>query len=334
MTKVQARAEKHVEAEEDKEDRFQVERELLAMGKKITQRVQAHQHYILGGTNLGEARGLSSSTTRHSTSHGQLNLSQEEWCTFHRAHDHTTEECMVFKSQIEKLIQDGYFGHFVKRKENEKLITEELRKRDRKPIRKLSEVSIETQRPNSPSSRNNTNNSWRRIHGRNVYHRPKKVLSKSVLVIQERPAQRRDPPITFTDEDYEGTRLYSNDPMVISIIIADYRVKQVLVDQGSSANVLFWQAFQKLGFLESSLEECPRTLIDFAGEQVEIRGVINLETKLGMGLIGFELVVTSLIKILDFPKLKQYRVNLGHSSQRHLVPIFLRRKAIKGGTGT
>ncbi|RDY12139.1 hypothetical protein CR513_03111, partial [Mucuna pruriens] len=58
-------------------------------------------------------------------------------------------------------------------------------------------------------------------------------------------------------------------------------VERVLMNQGSSASVLFWLAFKKLGFSKSSLEECPRTLIGFAGEQVEIRCMINLDTILG-----------------------------------------------------
>ncbi|RDX89374.1 hypothetical protein CR513_28911, partial [Mucuna pruriens] len=75
----------------------------------------------------------------------------------------------------------------------------------------------------------------------------RKRYSWLVLTVQERPTQRRDPPITFSNEDYEGTILHSDDPMVISVVIADYKVERDLVDQG--------------------------TLIKFTGEQVEIRGV-------------------------------------------------------------
>ncbi|RDX79007.1 hypothetical protein CR513_40610, partial [Mucuna pruriens] len=70
--------------------------------------------------------------------------------------------------------------------------------------------------------------------------------------------------------------------MVISIIIVVYKVERMLVDQGNLVNVLFWPAIQKLGFSESSLEECLGMLIGFTGEQVKIRGVINLETILDM----------------------------------------------------
>ncbi|RDX78555.1 hypothetical protein CR513_41156, partial [Mucuna pruriens] len=73
-----------------------------------------------------------------------------------------------------------------------------------------------------------------------------KKYSQSVLAIQERPTKRQDPQITFSDEDYKETIPHSDHPMVISVVIADYKVERVLVDQGSSANVLFWPAFRKM----------------------------------------------------------------------------------------
>ncbi|RDX95758.1 hypothetical protein CR513_21671, partial [Mucuna pruriens] len=98
----------------------------------------------------------------------------------------------------------------------------------------------------------------------------RKWYSWSVLAIQERPTQTQDPQITFSDEDYDDTISHSDDPMVILLVIVDYKVEWVLVDQGSLANVLFQLAFQKMGFLESNLEACQGTLIRFVGEQVEI----------------------------------------------------------------
>ncbi|RDX68725.1 hypothetical protein CR513_52258, partial [Mucuna pruriens] len=40
---------------------------------------------------------------------------------------------------------------------------------------------------------------------------------------------------------------------------------------------------ERLGLPESSLEECLGALIGFTGEQVEIRGKVDLETMFGMG---------------------------------------------------
>ncbi|RDX66975.1 hypothetical protein CR513_54198, partial [Mucuna pruriens] len=60
--------------------------------------------------------------------------------------------------------------------------------------------------------------------------------------------------------------------MVLSAVTVEYKVERVLVNQVSSANVLYWTTFQKLGLIKSELEEYPSTLIGFSSEQIEIYG--------------------------------------------------------------
>ncbi|RDY06928.1 hypothetical protein CR513_09025, partial [Mucuna pruriens] len=73
--------------------------------------------------------------------------------------------------------------------------------------------------------------------------------------------------ITFSDEDLRYTPLQQDDPMVISVITAEYKVERVLINQGSSTNILYWSTFQKLGLSTSILKECLGTLFTFAGER-------------------------------------------------------------------
>jgi len=47
------------------------------------------------------------------------------------------------------------------------------------------------------------------------------------------------PPITFTDEDFKAPDPDHDDLMVISIKVAEYGIRKVLVDQGSSVNILY-----------------------------------------------------------------------------------------------
>ena len=49
--------------------------------------------------------------------------------------------------------------------------------------------------------------------------------------------------ITFTDED--ATRIHHphNDAIVITLLIADYTTRRVLMDNGSSADTLYYPAF-------------------------------------------------------------------------------------------
>ncbi|RDY06077.1 hypothetical protein CR513_09989, partial [Mucuna pruriens] len=51
--------------------------------------------------------------------------------------------------------------------------------------------------------------------------------------------------------------------------------------RGSSANIIYWLTFQKLGLPTFNLEECSSTLYGFVDEQVEIKGTIELETTFG-----------------------------------------------------
>ncbi|RDX91616.1 hypothetical protein CR513_26377, partial [Mucuna pruriens] len=154
MTEIRVRTEKHVEAEEDKKDCLQAERAIPTIKKKNVHGFQTNH------------QSLSSPIIRHSTPmQHQLGPSHDEWCEFHKICDHLTEECRMLKSQIEKLIQDGYLGRFVRRMEDEKQTTNDHSRRNR------------SQTPGS--------------------------MAKMSLAAQERPTKRQDPQITFSNEDYE-----------------------------------------------------------------------------------------------------------------------------------
>ncbi|XP_020216893.1 uncharacterized protein LOC109800524 [Cajanus cajan] len=89
------------------------------------------------------------------------------------------------------------------------------------------------------------------------------------------------PPITFSDRDFRGADPVQDDPMVISVEMHNCIVKKTLVDQGSSADILYWNTFVQLGILEESLEPYHEPLVGFAGERVMTRGCIDLYTRFG-----------------------------------------------------
>ncbi|RDX88207.1 hypothetical protein CR513_30228, partial [Mucuna pruriens] len=86
----------------------------------------------------------------------------------------------------------------------------------------------------------------------------RKRYTRALLAVQGDPPQIGDLVICFSDEDYR----------------VDYKIERVLINHGSSVN----STFQKLGLPISSLRECLGTLFGFAGEQIEIRGTIKIET--------------------------------------------------------
>jgi hypothetical protein len=53
-------------------------------------------------------------------------------------------------------------------------------------------------------------------------------------------------PITFTEEDFRLKSMNHNDAMVIKVNIAGWVIEKILVDNGSSANILFLNTFEKM----------------------------------------------------------------------------------------
>jgi len=67
-----------------------------------------------------------------------------------------------------------------------------------------------------------------------------------------------------------------NDPVVISLVTARRRVHRVLIDQGSSTDVMFWSTFNKLQLSPDQLRPYTVCLYGFARDQVEVCGHIEL----------------------------------------------------------
>ena len=63
-----------------------------------------------------------------------------------------------------------------------------------------------------------------------------------------------DTTITFSDSDMEGCQQPHDDPLVIRAIVANKKVLRVLIDNGSSADIIFASAFDKMGIGREKLE--------------------------------------------------------------------------------
>jgi hypothetical protein len=67
-------------------------------------------------------------------------------------------------------------------------------------------------------------------------------------IINDGPAARLEwakVPITFTKEDFKLKFVNHNDAMVIEVNIARWVIGEILVDNGSSTDILFFKTFEK-----------------------------------------------------------------------------------------
>ena len=68
-------------------------------------------------------------------------------------------------------------------------------------------------------------------------------------------AQRERPIIGFSEEDARRLHHTHDDALVVNIHIGDYNVHRVLVDNGNSANILYYPAIQQIG-IDIDIDEC------------------------------------------------------------------------------
>ena len=100
-----------------------------------------------------------------------------------------------------------------------------------------------------------------------------------VLTVSKLP--QLDTTITFSDFDMEGCQHPYEDPLVIKTIVANKTVHRVLVDNGSSADIIFASTFDKMGIGREKLELVNACLRGFSGERVLPLGSVQLVLTLG-----------------------------------------------------
>jgi hypothetical protein len=59
--------------------------------------------------------------------------------------------------------------------------------------------------------------------------------------------------ITFIEEDFKLKSTNHNDAMVIEVNIAGWVIRKILVDNGSSTNILFLKTFEKINLTQHML---------------------------------------------------------------------------------
>ncbi|XP_075645215.1 uncharacterized protein LOC142616216 [Castanea sativa] len=90
-----------------------------------------------------------------------------------------------------------------------------------------------------------------------------------------------NPLIGFSEEDARRLHLLHDNALVVSIQAGDYTMHRVLVDNGSSANILYYLAFQQMGIGREQLVPTNTPLVGFGGIRVFPLGTITLAVTVG-----------------------------------------------------
>ena len=95
------------------------------------------------------------------------------------------------------------------------------------------------------------------------------IISGETLEVQTMSKlPRLDTTITFSNFDMEGCQHPHDDPLVIRAIVANKTVHKVLINNGSSVDIIFVSTFDKMGIGRKKLEPMSAHLLGFSGEKV------------------------------------------------------------------
>ena len=110
---------------------------------------------------------------------------------------------------------------------------------------------------------------------------------------------------------------HDNDPVVISVVTVGRKVHRVLVDQGSSTDVMFLSTFNKLRLSPDLLSPYTGCLYGFGDNQVEVRGYLELRTTFTDG----EASRTESIRYLVVNANSAYNILLGRPALNRLNAV-------------
>ncbi|XP_075663427.1 uncharacterized protein LOC142633023 [Castanea sativa] len=74
--------------------------------------------------------------------------------------------------------------------------------------------------------------------------------------------------MSFNKEDARGVKQPHNDPLVIMLTIEGFNTKRILVDNGSSADIIYLPAFQQLKLDLGRLRHFDSPLVSFSGDRL------------------------------------------------------------------
>jgi hypothetical protein len=91
-------------------------------------------------------------------------------------------------------------------------------------------------------------------------------------------------PITFTLADGQGIKHPHKDALVIYTVVKGYKVHRILIDDGSSVNILSTKTMTNIGIDASRIALVPTPLIRIERSAVPVKGAVELTVIVGTAL--------------------------------------------------
>lgn len=156
------------------------------------------------------------------------------YCEYHEDTGHTTEQCFQLSNLIESKIRKGKLVHFT---DSDAPIPREIQRDDDRIIDVIF---------GGVAAGGSSNNS-RKSYAMEVFNINLEAIKRQRL--------NPSPVITFSDEDFSPRMIENHqDALVITKKVGAHTVKKILIDNGSSVDILYHHAFSRMNIRDRKLE--------------------------------------------------------------------------------
>ena len=206
---------------------------------------------------------------------------QNLYCQYHQDHGHTTENCRNLWNYLDQLVREGKLKHLLHHSSDHQSQTHQEPRRDaalRPPIGTINTILA--------------------VPGRMGTH-PSRVLSVTQLPAKEsqpepKKARRNSHPVlSFSEEDKVGTTQPHDDALLITLRIEGYDVKRVMVDGGSTAEIMYPDLYKGFKLKPEDLMPYGSPLMSFEGKLVIPKSMIRLPIQTGLEIVEVNFIVVN-----------------------------------------
>ncbi|XP_026399283.1 uncharacterized protein LOC113295150 [Papaver somniferum] len=205
------------------------------------------------------------------------NKDHPEYCHYHQYRGHSTNNCREVKDIMQHLIRDGYLRQFVRHPAQTTAAPDALVHQVR--IDRSTQF-VNTISHSATQAYNLNPGIMSRIHKRD--HNGKEIFSVAKALPME-PWMMR--PIFFSAQDVPINGQAHSDPLVITLLIEELRVRRILVDSGSSVKVLLYDTFKRMELSDDILVPSTYRIYGFNGTVTIPKGEVTLRVSDGGGYL-------------------------------------------------
>ncbi|XP_059658625.1 uncharacterized protein LOC132304945 [Cornus florida] len=169
---------------------------------------------------------------------------RDKYCRFHRDHGHTTEDYIDLKNQIKNLTRRGHLRRFMVGDDRRGTNLAQGRWNnhlpEQQPVGEIRVISVGYAGRGEIAA-------TRKTYARRARA---KVNEVGMFNLPSETLRYGDTTIIFSEADAKGIQQPHDNPLVVSMVIANYTIRCILIDNGSSTNIIFSYVFNQMMMAE------------------------------------------------------------------------------------